>query len=85
MSKINKREKMKTNQEMLVNIGNSHTIKIGHLTRMGKLSDVFAIGNSYRKSEKLRALSVTEWLRKENVWEFIREVELKYGSLTPLP
>ncbi len=35
---------MKTNQEMMVNIGNNHTIKIGHLTKMGRLSDVFAIG-----------------------------------------
>jgi len=48
---------MKTNQEMMVNIGNNHTIKIGHLTKMGRLSDVFAIGNSYRENQNLRALS----------------------------
>ncbi len=71
---------MKTNQEMMVNIGNNHTIKIGHLTKMGRLSDVFAIGNSYRENQNLRALSISEWLRKENVWEFIVEVELKYGG-----
>jgi hypothetical protein len=71
---------MKTNQEMMVNIGNNHTIKIGHLTKMGRLSDVFAIGNSYRENQNLRALSISEWLRKENVWEFIVEVELKYGD-----
>jgi len=73
---------MKTNQEMIVNIGNNHTITIGHLTKMGRLSDIFAIGNSYRESEGLRALSISEWLRKENVWEFIRQVELKYGDKT---
>ncbi len=71
---------MKTNQEMMVNIGNNHTIKIGHLTKMGRLSDVFAIGNSYRENQGLPQLSITEWLRRENVWEFIIEVELKYGS-----
>jgi len=71
---------MKTNQEMIVNIGNNHTITIGHLTKMGRLSDIFAIGNSYRKSDGLRELSIKDWLRKENVWEFIREVELKYGD-----
>ncbi len=65
---------------MMVNIGNNHTIKIGHLTKMGRLSDVFAIGNSYRENQNLRALSISEWLRKENVWEFIYEVELKYGD-----
>jgi hypothetical protein len=71
---------MKTNQEMTVHIGNNYTIKIGHLTKMGKLSDVFTIGNNYREDEGLRAFSVTEWLRKENVWEFIHEVERKYGA-----
>ena len=71
---------MKTNQEMIVHIGNNYTIKIGHLTKMGKLLDVFAIGNNYRESEGLRAFSVAEWLRKENVWEFIYEVERKYGD-----
>jgi len=77
---LKKRIHMKTNQEMMVNIGNNHTIKIGHLTKMGRLSDIFAIGNSYRENKKLQPLSVTEWLRKENVWEFIYEVELKYGD-----
>jgi len=71
---------MKTNQEMIVNIGNNHTITIGHLTKMGRLSDIFAIGNSYRKSDGLRELSIKDWLRKENVWEFIRQVEFKYGD-----
>ncbi len=34
----------------------------------------------YRENPNLRALSISEWLRKENVWEFIYEVELKYGD-----
>ncbi len=71
---------MKTNQDMIVNIGNNHTIKIGHLNRIGRLSDIFTIGNIYRLSEGLREVSISEWLRKENVWEFIYEVEIKYGD-----
>ncbi len=62
---------MKTNQEMMVNIGNNHTIKIGHLTKMGRLSDVFAIGNSYRENQNLRALSISEWLEKRMYGSYI--------------
>ena len=49
---------MKTNQMMSIQISNNHTVQIGNL------NDVFAIGNSYRKSENLQTLSVIEWLRK---------------------
>ncbi len=40
---------MKTNQIMVIQLGNNHTITIGHLTKMGSLNDVLAIGNSYRR------------------------------------
>ncbi len=71
---------MKTNQEMVVNIGNNHTITIGHLTKMGSLNDVLAIGNSYRQNNGLRAIELKEWLSRESTWEFIYEVEIKYGK-----
>ena len=71
---------MKTNQEMVVNIGDNHTITIGHLTKMGSLNDVLAIGNSYRKNNGLRAIELKEWLSREKTWEFIHEVEVKYGK-----
>ena len=34
---------MKTNQDMIINIGNNHTIKIGHLTKMGGLWEKLSI------------------------------------------
>jgi len=71
---------MKTNQEMIVNIGDNHTIKIGHLTKMGSLNDVLAIGNSYRQNNGLRIIELKEWLSRESTWEFIQEVEVKYGG-----
>jgi hypothetical protein len=47
---------------------------------MGKLNDVLEIGNSYREANGLRKIEISEWLRKESTWEFIVEVERKYGS-----
>ncbi len=70
---------MKTNQLMTVQIGQEHTVQIGHLTQMGSLNDVFAIGNAYRRDNGLREIEMREWLTKENTWEFIIEVERKYG------
>jgi hypothetical protein len=71
---------MKTNQNMTIQIGKNYTVKIGHLSQMGKLNDVFAVGNKYRKHNGLREIEIYEWLRKENTWEFIIEVERKYGT-----
>jgi len=69
-----------TNQMMSVHIGKEHTVKISHLTQMGKLNDVLEIGNSYREANGLRKIEISEWLRKESTWEFIVEVEQKYGT-----
>ena len=44
---------MKTNQMMTVKIGKAN-VQIDHLTTMGSLNDVLAIGNSYRISRGLR-------------------------------
>ncbi len=71
---------MKTNQMMTVKIGNEHTVQIGHLTKMGNLNDILKIGNLYRKENDLREIEISEWLRKESTWEFIIEVERKYGT-----
>jgi len=65
---------------MIINIGNNHTVRIGHLTKMGSLNDVLAIGNSYRRSKNLRAIGLDEYLRRRETWEFIFEVEAKYGK-----
>ena len=65
---------MVTNQMMSVQIGKEHTVKIGHLTQMGKLNDVLEIGNSYREKRGLKKIEIREWLTKENTWEFIIKV-----------
>ncbi len=65
---------------MTVKIGNEHTVQIGHLTKMGNLNDILKIGNLYRKENDLREIEISEWLRKESTWEFIIEVERKYGT-----
>jgi hypothetical protein len=56
------------------------TVQIGHLTQMGNLNDVLKIGNVYRKEKGLREIEIREWLVKESTWEFIIEVERKYGT-----
>jgi hypothetical protein len=72
---------MKTNQMMTVKIGNLGSVQIGHLTNIGKLNDVLEIGNLYREKAGLRKIEIREWLVKESTWEFIIEVERKYGTL----
>ncbi|HHB92119.1 MAG TPA: DNA-binding protein [Thioploca sp.] len=67
---------------MVIQLGNNHTITIGHLTKMGSLNDVLAIGNSYRRNRRLKEITIEEYLRRNETWEFIQEVEAKYGKNT---
>lgn len=71
---------MKINQIMSVRIGENHSIAIGHLNKMGNLNDVLAIGNSYRRNKGLKDIGLDEYLRRNETWEFIEEVELKYSK-----
>ncbi|EJF06097.1 hypothetical protein ThvES_00018340, partial [Thiovulum sp. ES] len=59
---------------MTIQIGKNYTVQIGHLSHMGKLNDVLAIGNKYRKEKGLREIEMREWLVKESTWEFIIKV-----------
>jgi hypothetical protein len=70
---------------MQVKIGNFGTVNIGHLTQIGKLNDILKIGNKYRKESGLREIEISEWFRKESTWEFIIEVERKYGTFFQTP
>lgn len=67
---------METNQEMIVKIGDGN-IRIGHLTQMGKLNDIFEIGNSYRIRENKKTKSIEAFLSMPDTWEFILEVEMQ--------
>jgi hypothetical protein len=73
---------MKTNQNMTIQIGKNYTVQIGHLDQIGKLNDVLAIGNEYRKNRGLSEVTLEEYLRRNETWEFIIEVEQKYGKNT---
>jgi len=65
---------MDTNQDMIVKIGGGN-IKIGHLTQMGKLNDIFEIGNKYRLRENKKKKTIEQFLSLPDTWEFILEVE----------
>ncbi|MBE8232442.1 MAG: DNA-binding protein [Endozoicomonadaceae bacterium] len=65
---------MDTNQDMTVRIGNGN-IKIGHLTQMGKLNDIFNIGNEYRLRDHKKKKTIEQFLSLPDTWEFILEVE----------
>jgi hypothetical protein len=47
---------------------------------MGKLNDVLSIGNNYRRNKGLKDKRLDEWLSRIETWEFIQEVEEKYGN-----
>ncbi len=65
---------MDTNQDMLVKIGNGN-IRIGHLTQMGNLNDIFKMGNEYRISDNKKKKTIEQFLSLPDTWEFILEVE----------
>ncbi len=67
---------METNQEMIVKIGDGNII-IGHLTQMGKLNDIFEIGNRYIIRENKKTKSIEQFLTLPDTWEFILEVEMQ--------
>ena len=62
---------MKTNQMMNVEIGKFGTIKIGHKTEMGDVSQVIDMGNSKREKKGLRTIELREILAKQEFWEFV--------------
>jgi hypothetical protein len=62
---------MNTNQMMQIQIGNFGTLEIGHLTKMGKVSQVIEMGNEARKEKGLEEISLDSLLKKQSIWEFI--------------
>jgi hypothetical protein len=69
---------MKTNQKMLVTIG-EYTQPIEHLTMMGHLNPLWDYGNGLRAAKGLRPLVMADWLRSQSTIEFIAEIEKKYN------
>ena len=61
---------------MEVKIGNYGSIQIGHADLFGKANDMDLMGNPIRQAKGLEMLSVKEFLRREDVWCYIAELEL---------
>lgn len=66
--------KMKTDQLLTVNVG-GHALQIYHLTGMGNLTELWAIGNAYRVERGLEPLDLRHWMRRPQTEEFVRLVE----------
>jgi hypothetical protein len=62
---------MNTNQMMQIQIGNFGTLEIGHLTKMGKVSQVIEMGNKNRKEKGLNSILLDDILGKQDFWEFV--------------
>jgi len=79
---------MKTNQTMFVKIKGFGNIVIGHKNKLAKVSDVLAVGNSYRASIGEKPItSLQSYFRKPSTWRTIIAIHNKmvekvssYGS-----
>jgi hypothetical protein len=73
---------MKSNQLMLVNIGGAQ-FPIEHKTMLGSLTDIWAIGNSFRESKGLNPLRLDDFLRSSTTHEFVTALEIDLGIKIP--
>jgi hypothetical protein len=71
---------MNTNQMMQIQIGNFGTLEIGHLTKMGKVSQVIEMGNKIRKDKGLNELPLDNILERQSLWEFIISRDTQMNS-----
>ena len=70
---------MKTNQRMLVTIG-EHRQEIDHITMMGHLNSLWDYGNSLRRKKGLPPSQIGTWLLSRNTCEFIVSLEKQEAS-----
>ena len=61
---------------MEVRLGSYGNVVIGHKTKIGKLADIFAIGNDIRRAHNLEPKDVLRFLRKQSTWEYIAELSI---------
>jgi hypothetical protein len=69
---------MQTNQLMQVRIGD-HVLGIEHKTMIGSLTEVWKIGNAYRKMRGLPELDLSHWMRSPDTLEYVKVVEKDLG------
>ena len=61
---------------MEVKIGQYGSINIGHKTKIGKMADVFEIGNAIRRSKGLEPKLLKGFLQQQSTWEYIAELSV---------
>ena len=64
-------ETLNNSHDMVVQLGNYGTVKIGHLDRMGSANEILAIGNQIRESKGLKPKKLDTFLRLATTWEKI--------------
>ena len=69
---------MKTNQLMTVCFPEG-TLRIGHLTKMGSLTDLFNIGNKMRVLEGKSPANITHFVNSKDTQDFITEIVSAQG------
>jgi hypothetical protein len=69
---------MKTNQVMQLSFG-ERVLEIEHKTKMGSLTELWAIGNAIRESKGLTQLDMSNYLRSQETLELVQAVERKLG------
>jgi hypothetical protein len=69
---------MKTNQVMQLDF-DGKTLAIEHKTKMGSLTELWAIGNSIRKEKGLMPLDIRNFLRSQETLELVQAIEKKEG------
>lgn len=70
---------MKTNQLMMVSIGN-YSQPIEHKTMMGHLNSLWDYGNGLRVSKRLMPLAMKDWLNSHQTLELVYALDKKYNS-----
>jgi hypothetical protein len=69
---------MKTNQTMTLQFSGK-TLAVEHKTKMGSLTELWAIGNSIRESKGLTQLDMANYLRSPATLELVQAIERKEG------
>jgi len=69
---------MKTNQMMMLDF-NGKSLSIEHKTKIGSLTDLWAIGNSIREGKGLTQLDMSNYLRSQETLELVQAIERKEG------
>lgn len=72
---------MKTNQTMILKFDDK-TLSVEHKTKMGSLTELWAIGNSIRESKGLSHLLMSHYLRSPETLELVQAIERKEGIIS---